>query len=152
MAFFSTKTYGHDVGLSACFRQHLATHSHCSKLHGYALAVSFMFGCHQLDDRNWVQDFGDLKEVKQFLQDHFDHKVIVAEDDPQIQLFFDLDNTGMLDVIVMPGVGCEKFAEFIYIWVAAWLDARQFEEGSRVWLESVEVKEHGANSAIYKKD
>ena len=33
----STKTYGHEEGLSCCFRQWRATHSHCRLLHGYAL-------------------------------------------------------------------------------------------------------------------
>ena len=41
--YFSTKTYGHERGLSCAFRQPLALHSHCSLLHGYALSFSFKF-------------------------------------------------------------------------------------------------------------
>ena len=62
--YYSTKTYGHEEGLSCMFRQPLATHSHCSLLHGYALSFSFKFGCNHLDDKNWVVDFGDLKDLK----------------------------------------------------------------------------------------
>ena len=62
--YYSTKTYGHEEGLSCMFRQPLATHSHCSLLHGYALSFSFKFGCDGLDDKNWVVDFGNLKELK----------------------------------------------------------------------------------------
>ena len=69
--YYSTKTYGHEEGLSCMFRQPLATHSHCSLLHGYALSFSFKFGCENLDDKNWVVDFGDLKELKAWLKDSY---------------------------------------------------------------------------------
>ena len=39
MAYYSTKTYGHNIGLSAVFRQPNADHSHCHLLHGYSLAI-----------------------------------------------------------------------------------------------------------------
>ena len=42
MNYVSTKTYGHEVGLSCAFRQHKAD-SHCAKLHGYALSVKVEF-------------------------------------------------------------------------------------------------------------
>ena len=58
--FFSTKTYGHETGLSCAFRQPNATHSHCSLLHGYALSFKFVFGAQELDNKNWAVDFGDL--------------------------------------------------------------------------------------------
>ena len=82
--YYSTKTYGHEEGLSCAFRQPLAKHSHCSLLHGYALSFSFKFGCDNLDEKNWVVDFGGLKELKQWLKDNFDHKITVCKDDEQI--------------------------------------------------------------------
>ncbi len=77
MAYFSTKTYGHNIGLSAVFRQPNADHSHCHLLHGYSLAFTFTFGCTELDNKNWAVDFGGLKPLKAWLEDHFDHKVAV---------------------------------------------------------------------------
>jgi 6-pyruvoyltetrahydropterin/6-carboxytetrahydropterin synthase len=78
---YSTKTYGAEVGLSSCFRQHKAQ-SHCRLLHGYAMSFSFKFGALVLDERNWVVDFGGLKGLKAILEETFDHKTIIAEDDP----------------------------------------------------------------------
>ena len=49
MAYYSTKHYGHNIGLSAVFRQPNADHSHCHLLHGYSLAFTFKFGCTELD-------------------------------------------------------------------------------------------------------
>lgn len=144
--FQSTKTFGHDLGLSVAFRQHRA-HSHCNKLHGYAIAIKFVFECEVLDERNWVVDFGGLKPLKGILEDNFDHKLLVAEDDPQKDYICSLAGLGIADVIVVPSVGCEKFAEMIFSVAEQWLYDAGF--APRVWLKSVEVKEHGANSAIY---
>lgn len=143
--FESQKVYGTDLGLSCCFRQHRAEHSHCSKLHGYSIGVKLVFQATQLDDLNWVMDFGGLKDIKKFLTDHFDHKTLVAEDDPLLDELTGLAGLGVADVIVLPAVGCERFAEFIGDFVVTWL--REKGHSPRVVLASVEVFEHGANSA-----
>lgn len=145
--FQSTKRWGHDIGLSCCFRQWRATHSHCSLLHGYAIAVKVTFEADELDSRNWVVDFGGLKDVKKMLVDTFDHKLLVAEDDPELDMLASLAGLGLADVIILPAVGCEAFAKHIHAFINKWLmDFARI--GDRVWAPSVEVMEHGANSAI----
>ena len=144
----STKTYGHDLGFSVAFRQWRA-HSHCRLLHGYSLAFRFEFAANDLDAVNWVVDFGGLKGLKAMLEDNFDHKTVVSEDDPELAWFQDGANRGILDLVVLPAVGCEKFAEFIFECAEVWLLDAGFSPRCR--LVSVEVKEHGANSAIYIK-
>ena len=145
--YLSTKTYGHEQGLSCAFRQPLATHSHCSLLHGYALSFSFKFGCETLDDKNWVVDFGGLKELKQWLKDNFDHKITVCKDDPEIDRIMRLQDEGLAEVVVMNGVGCEKFAEHAFHFAN---DLVRKQTGGRCFAVSCEVREHGANSAIYE--
>ena len=145
--YFSTKTYGHEEGLSCAFRQPLATHSHCSLLHGYALSFSFKFGCDMLDDKNWVVDFGGLKELKTWLKDNFDHKITVCKDDPEIERILKLQDEGLAEVVVMNGVGCEKFAEHAFHFAN---DLVRKQTGGRCFAVSCEVREHGANSAIYE--
>lgn len=142
----STKTYGHEIGLSACFRQWRAQ-SHCNRLHGYALAVILKFEATALDKRNWVMDFGGLKPVKALLERTFDHKLLVAEDDPHLCDLQALAAMGLADIVVMKAVGCEAFAERVYFEVRQWL--RTEGHYPRVDLVSAEVREHGANSAIY---
>lgn len=85
--FQSTKTYGTDRGLSTCFRQWRANHSHCSTLHGYSLGFKFIFESETLDEKNWCFDFGGMKPIKQYLDYMFDHTVLVAEDDPALPMF-----------------------------------------------------------------
>ena len=49
---------------SAAFRQWRSTHSHCQFIHGYNLTADITFECDNLDERNWVMDFGGLKDLK----------------------------------------------------------------------------------------
>jgi 6-pyruvoyltetrahydropterin/6-carboxytetrahydropterin synthase len=149
MAYYSTKTYDHTEGLSCAFRQWRAKDSHCRLIHGYALAFKFVFGATTLDDRNWVQDFGGLKDIKAWLKENFDHTLVVAEDDPELETFKQLTTKDIVDLRIIPAVGCEKFAEYVFNYVSNIIEQNS---GGRVWLDSVECREHGANSAIYQRD
>ena len=146
MPYQSTKTFGHNLGLSCCFRQWRAD-SHCSFLHGYAVEVKLVFEAPELDHRNWVIDFGSLKLVKKYLEDMFDHKTLVAQDDPEHSTFLELHEKKIIDMVTVPAIGCEKFSQYIYEHVDSWLVSTG--ESTRVKLVSCEVREHGANSAVY---
>ena len=144
MAYYSTKTYGHERGLSCCFRQWRADR-HCNMMHGYALAFSFKFEASTLDHNNWVVDFGGLKWLKAWLENQFDHTTLVAQDDPEMETFRMLHDKKLIDMRVIPGVGCEKTAEYVFDHVASQIDSLY---AGRVKLISVEVREHPGNSAI----
>ena len=65
--FKSTK----NIELGSCaFRQPQAK-SHCRFLHGYQLTAKFWFESDQLDENNWVVDFGALKGLKELLKNQF---------------------------------------------------------------------------------
>ena len=145
--YLSTKTYGHNIGLSAVFRQTHPDNSHFRFLHGYSLAFKFTFGCDDLDHRNWCVDFGGLKPLKQWLEDSFDHKVCVDKNDPMLYKLEELESAGLAQLTVFDGVGAEKFAYH------AWEEADRLvrkQTNNRCWCVSVECSEHGANSAIYE--
>jgi 6-pyruvoyltetrahydropterin/6-carboxytetrahydropterin synthase len=156
MTYQVTKRYGYNEGWSCAFRQHLADHSHCSFLHGYALAFELTFECEELDLFNWTIDFGGLKGIKDWLKQTFDHRTIVAQDDPHLQTFRELHAVGIINLLVLPAVGCEKFAE--HVWGHIFHDFIWQLEGNldssahklRVTLTSVKVQEHEGNSATYK--
>ena len=170
--FYSTKTYGNDRGLSCCFRQWRAKHSHCSTLHGYSIGIKLIFECETLDDKNWCMDFGGLKEFKSWADYMFDHTLIIAEDDPHVEFFRKMSWMGempmsgvgsqpelkpyergaLCDLRIVEGVGCEMFAKMAYDKMAELLDSgnMRYPINPNVRLKSVEVFEHGANSAIYE--
>lgn len=146
MTYRSSKTYGHEIGLSCAFRQWRAD-SHCRFLHGYALSVHVEFEAEELDVRNWVVDFGSLKSFKGELEKQFDHKLLVAEDDPDLPCFMDLEVKGLAQVRIVDATGCEAFAKLIFEYAHVWL--RDNGYGDRVDVHHVTVREHGANSATY---
>jgi 6-pyruvoyltetrahydropterin/6-carboxytetrahydropterin synthase len=112
--------------------------------------VKFTFECDHLDERNWTVDFGSLKTLKAYLQDTFDHKTLVAIDDPELGWFKAAHERGIIDLVEVPATGCEKFAEMIFQEAQKWLEKNEYTPRCR--LVEVEVKEHGANSAIYRSD
>ena len=137
------KTFGHNEGLSCCFRQWRAE-SHCNLLHGYALSIELEFETRILDDRNWVVDFGDFKLIKEFLHKWFDHTTLIAKDDPHLQQFIFLHEKKLINLKIIDIVGCESFAEFIFN------ELVNFKICDKL-LTSVTVKEHDSNSATYER-
>ena len=135
------------IELGSCaFRQWKAD-SHCKFIHGYRLVAKFWFSCDSLDDRNWVVDFGGLKELKQVLEKQFDHTFCVSADDPLLEQFKALHASGAADLRIMEkGVGIERTAEWCFDVADA--HVRGITK-NRCWVEKVEVWEHEKNSAIY---
>lgn len=142
--FQSTKV----IELGSCaFRQWRATDSHCRHIHGYQLKAKIWFGCKTLDDRNWVVDFGGLKDLKAELQGWFDHTLTVAADDPELELLRQLAAKDVVNLRVFEGgVGIEKTAEFVFKLTQDFITAAS---SGRCWVNAVEVFEHADNSAVY---
>lgn len=149
LKFSSTKTYGHEIGLSCAFRQHAAA-SHCRFIHGYAIAVRFEFSADELDQNYWVLDFGRMARLKERLQALLDHKTLVAEDDPEMAWFEEADRRGIVQLVKVRGAGCERMAEIIWGIAEDWL--LEAGHAPRVRLDLVEVREHGANSAVVRRE
>lgn len=143
-----TKTYGHELGLSATFRQHRAK-SHCRFIHGYALGFKLVFESDTLDDNGWVKDFGGLKPLKQRLIDTFDHRMLVAEDDPCKAWLETLEYGGeqLVQIVIVSAVGCEAFAHMVWSWAEELITDDERRRGVR--LVEVECREHAGNAASY---
>ena len=117
----------------------------CQFLHGYALQFKITFEG-ELDEKSWIVGFGDLKPLKAELEDLLDHKTIVAADDPKLATFEELNEKGIIQLRVLPAVGCEKFAEHVFRLADSVLEAKGYKPRCRV--VSVECREHDGNSAI----
>jgi len=151
--FQSSKVFD---GFSTVFRQHSAKGTHCSFLHGYGISFKVYFEG-DLDERNWVWDFGGMKRAKTqidgmspkaWMDYMFDHTLIVAEDDPELRAFQQMDTAGVAQVRVIPATGAEKFAEYIYHKLN---DFVKTETDGRVKVTKVKFAEHGKNAAYYSE-
>jgi 6-pyruvoyltetrahydropterin/6-carboxytetrahydropterin synthase len=104
-------------------------------------------------------DFGGLKEFKAWADHMFDHTLVIAEDDPHLEVFKQLNeikggfnDSGVCDLRIVPAVGCEMFAKLAYDKMAELLASgnMRYPINPSVRVKSVEVFEHGANSATYE--
>jgi 6-pyruvoyltetrahydropterin/6-carboxytetrahydropterin synthase len=141
-------------GYSTVFRQWKADTTHCKFLHGYAVSFRVWFEG-ELDERNWVWDFGGMKRAKYTIEgkspkDFFtfllDHTMIIAEDDPFLESFKRMDEAGVVQLRILPATGCEKFAEYLYEVINEFLAV---ETDGRVRAAKVEVYENERNAASY---
>jgi 6-pyruvoyltetrahydropterin/6-carboxytetrahydropterin synthase len=149
--FQSTKLFD---GFSCVFRQWRAEGTHCKYIHGYGISFRVWFEG-ELDERNWIWDFGHAKRSQYKIDDMnpkawmdymFDHTMLIAEDDPYINAFKEMDRVGVAQVRIVPAVGCEKFAEYIYNKLNPWV---LNDSNERVKITQVEVREHEKNTALY---
>ena len=151
--FNSTKLFD---GYSCVFRQWKAEGTHCRFLHGYGVSFRVWFEG-ELDERNWVWDFGGMKRAKTQIagmspKDYFDwlldHTTIVAQDDPYLANFIQMEKDGIIQLRILSATGCERFAQYLYNIINTFLDE---ETEGRVKATKVEVYEHERNSASYKQ-
>ena len=151
--FQSSKVFD---GFSTVFRQWKATTTHCRFVHGYGISFKVYFEG-DLDERNWVWDFGGMKRAKtkidgkspkEWMDYMFDHTLVVAEDDSELKAFQQMDTAGVAQVRVIPATGAEKFAEYIYTKLNKFVDT---ETKGRVRVTKVKFMEHGKNAAYYSE-
>jgi len=151
--FQSSKVFD---GFSTVFRQWRATDTHCRFVHGYGISFKVYFEG-ELDNRNWVWDFGgmkrattliDGKQPKAWMDYMFDHTLIVAEDDPEVEAFKQMDEAKVAQVRVIPATGAEKFSEYIFKKLNEFVKT---ETDNRVRVIKVKFMEHGKNAAYYSE-
>ena len=149
--FQSSKVFD---GFSTVFRQWKAEDTHCRFVHGYGISFKVYFEG-ELDHRNWVWDFGGMKRAstlidgmqpKAWMDYMFDHTMIIAEDDPWLDAFKQMEISEVAQVRVIPATGAEKFAEYIFNKLNEFVKT---ETSNRVRVTKVKFMEHGKNAASY---
>lgn len=150
--FQSSKLYD---GYSTVFRQWRAAGTHCQYLHGYAVSFKVTFEG-ELDERNWVYDFGGLKrsktlidgkQAKDWLDYMFDHTTIITDDDHALNAFKTLDAAGVIQLRILPYVGAERFAQYLYDKLQTFVIT---DTNGRVKIRRIDFYENGKNSASYE--
>jgi 6-pyruvoyl-tetrahydropterin synthase len=125
----------------------------CASIHGYDRSVEFTFAG-DIDEMGWVVPFGELGEVKKFLEYYFDHVTVLPANDPRLD---ELMNTSLLrpggllgTLRVLPsGVSMEMSSVFIWEWVNHYIYK---VTNGRCYVERVRVYEHDRNDAMCEAD
>lgn len=149
-SFCSTKIFDN---FSVAIRQHKAQHSHCKLLHGYALKFKIWFTADSLDDMNWIVDFGGFKPqpvgngLKDWMNDMFDHTLLIEADDPYLPVFEDMGMSGICKLIKLEKIGAESLCKLVF---EKFNEVLSLTDGGRCRVVKVECFENEKNSAIYE--
>ncbi len=134
------------TGFSCAHRLWTAA-SHCRFVHGYERWFEITFEALWLDGNGWVIDFGSMKPLKQILEDQFDHTLIIADNDPMLPAFQNLDDQGAVDLRVMDHPGMEGAARWVFDQANQWADT---VTGGRARAVRVVAGENDRNRVEYQ--
>jgi queuosine biosynthesis protein QueD len=128
----------------AAHRLHKLPSTHaCSNLHGHSYVVHVSIDGEELNDVGFVIDFGELKFFQNWLDEHFDHALILCMTDPLIDcLHASKVNTKMyiMDNISSAENMAKLFAEVIH---------NEIKNKVNIESLSVSVWETAKNCATY---
>lgn len=86
----------HDISCGHRVFQH---ESKCAHLHGHNYRVHFTCEAEELDNIGRVIDFSDMKSrLCMWLEDHWDHKTLIWENDPWAKVLPEIDPT----IVIVP--------------------------------------------------
>ena len=145
MKYKSSKRFG---PITTGHRQWRDT-GHCSFVHGYGRYVRLTFEAFFLDERGWVMDFGDLKDVKSWIESEWDHRTLIAADDPVIPELKILEEAGGINLNILPEgylPGIEESCRYLYDKLNPVI---QRKTNNRVEITRVEIWETEKNQAEY---
>jgi len=138
---------------------------HCALLHGHNWSLEFTFACETPEEgTGFVVDFGKLKTLRKWLEDRFDHTLVLNETDPFLEYFqeqleevrFNCTSPSSVElakIIPVPDCSCEGLAQ----WLLVEINKQFFELGGvkadldcvrrKVQVTKVTVYEDSKNSA-----
>ena len=124
----------------------------CASVHGYDRSVEFTFAG-DVDAMGWIVPFGELGEVKKFLEYYLDHVTVLPANDPRLGDIPDtMKQPGSLlgTLRVLPsGVSMEMTSMFIWEHVNYYI---YNVTCGRCYVEKVRVYEHDRNDAWCEVD
>ena len=78
----------------------------------------------QLDEMNWIMDYGGFKStdaqptpgngLKDWMNDMWDHTTLIEKDDPYIEWFQEMHKAKVCNLIVMDAIGAESAAKMVF--------------------------------------
>lgn len=140
MRYRSTKLF---TNLPCAHRLH-SHPGHCKFVHGYSRSFKFYFEAHELDEHHFVVDFSALKELRAWLEDMFDHTLLIGESDPELAFFREMESRGLCKLRVVPSVTMEGTAKLVFAYADELI--RRLTRG-RAYVAKIEVHENDKNSA-----
>ena len=125
-------------------RQH--THEgHCALIHGHNWSIKITFKATKLDENGFVIDFGKLKFIRQWIEEHLDHACLFNEDDPLLDTILSTAPNAYKPYIIRR-CSCEGLAEHLFDIFTPMVEETT---ENRVHIARIDVKEDSRNSGAF---
>ena len=118
---------------------------HCSFVHGHNWDISVTFACYNTDENGFVVDFGKLKFLKAWIDEHLDHACVFSKDDPVVDKLRAAAPEAW-NIYIVDLCSCEGLSAHLYKFFNKMV--REHTD-SRVRVVAVEVSEDKKNTAYY---
>ena len=118
---------------------------HCAFVHGHNWSFVLTFGCSETDDNGFVVDFGKLRYLKEWIDEHLDHACLFNEDDPKREEILS-SGEGCWKPYILPNCSSEGIAKHLFSCFSKLVEEH---ESGRVFIMEIEIVEDSKNSAVY---
>lgn len=136
-----SKTYA-DIPLA--HRQHKHA-GHCRFIHGHSWSIRVTFACTTLDEHGFVIDFGNLGYLRDWIDQHLDHAIMLSHDDAQAKALVE-SAPELFKVFWIENASCEGLSQAVY---EAFNAMVQQHEAGRVHITEIQVWEDPRNATRY---
>jgi len=117
----------------------------CALIHGHNWSFCFTFACERPDENGFVVDFGKLKFIRAWLDEHLDHACVLNRDDPAL-VELRAAHGALFKFYVVDSCSCEGLATHVH---AAIDPLVRDATGGRVRVTALEVFEDSRNSVLF---
>ena len=120
---------------------------HCAFIHGHNLAFQLEFIAAKLDENGFVMDFGKLKVISNWIDQHLDHAMLFAHLDPQKTALIQAAPKAW-KVYTLKNTSMEGLAKHLFTIFDEQISNLTEQ---RVHLESIRVEEDSKNRVDYQR-
>ena len=128
----------------------LSYKSPCSRIHGHSYKVEVTIKDKKLNEEGMIIDFTELKVIKEWVMENWDHALIMSKFDPDLGTFKDLERTReiiKLAEIAEENVTAEVMAQVLTNKTAECLEGKR-HRGAMI---EVAVWETSSNKATFER-
>ena len=121
---------------------------HCSRIHGHNWSIEVVFQCESLDKNGFVVDFGNLKFLRDWIDENLDHACLLSKDDPEMDRFEQMQNDNLIQITTVNNASCEGIAKHIF---DVFDEMIRSKTSQRAWVCKIELYEDSNNKVSYSK-
>lgn len=142
--YVDTKTFPKTLGLTVCFRD-WRTRRRARFLHGGALTIAVTFEAMAVNSGGIAVDLNGVDALRDWIVETFDHKTLIASDDPALNVFEGLHDAGLIELVEVDSTSLLSLAAMIGERAEGWLVESGYEPTIR--LRRVSVYDDATDSA-----